>query len=697
MVNVERMVGATSQARGASLSKHGCRTALGVLVFCGMAAVGSAEACSLSFTSPARGSTVSSATVGVSGTGSGNANPGDIGQVTATLNGVPFFSQTGTFTTLINFLGSGSASVTLQPGTNVFNVTGSVNGCSASDSMVVYYTPPPPQAQKNAGPPACPNGSNPINGATGNKFQEETDYLGDGRLPLRFTRYYNSFYGTARTLGWNWKSSYDHILSVSGNNAYITRPDGRAYRFTLSGSAWLPDGDVNARLLPQTGGGWRFIESDEGVSELYDGSGRLTAIVTAEGWAQDLAYDAQGRLLRVTERSTGRQLSLTYDAQNRLVGLTDPAGGVHAYGYDAGGNLATVSHPDGDANPVNNPVRTYVYNEPAQTSGASLPHALTGIVDENGQRYATYRYDAQGRGIGTEHAGVENYQLAYNANGSTSVTDPLGSVRTYHFQTVLGVVKSTGIDQPAGAGCPASGSALSYDGNGNIARRTDFNGNTHCRAYDLSRNLETARVEGLAPGKSCPADVAAYSPAANTVERKITTAWHPNWRLEARRAEPRKLSTWVYNGQPDPTNGNALASCAPSGALLPDGTPIAVLCKRIEQATTDNTGALGFSATVTGNPRIGSYTYNAQGQVLTEDGPRTDVADITTYAYYSDSSGGHKPGDLWKIANAKGHVTTFLTYNANGRPLTVQDSNGAVYTYAYDAQGRLASKARTAN
>ncbi len=49
-------------------------------IFClsWFAGIGSTQAaCSINFTSPARGSTVTTPTVSVSGTGSGNANPGD--------------------------------------------------------------------------------------------------------------------------------------------------------------------------------------------------------------------------------------------------------------------------------------------------------------------------------------------------------------------------------------------------------------------------------------------------------------------------------------------------------------------------------------------------------------------------------------------------------------------------------------------
>ena len=63
-----------------------------------------------------------------------------------------------------------------------------------------------------------------------------------------------------------------------------------------------------------------------------------------------------------------------------------PDGGIYAYAYDANNNLISVTHPDGG-------VRQYVYGN------ASFPNALTGIIDENGKRYASWTYDAQGRAI----------------------------------------------------------------------------------------------------------------------------------------------------------------------------------------------------------------------------------------------------------------------------------------------------------
>jgi len=616
------------------------------------------QACSLQFTSPARGSSVSTAQIGVSGTGSGNANSGDQGQVTAYINGTPFFSQSGTFTTLINFLGSGAASVNLQKGANTLSVSGSVNGCSASDSMVVYYQPAPPTEQKNAGKPEVCNGTNPVNDATGNKFQQELDYQGGGDFPLQFIRYYNSAYSDVRALGKSWRHNYERELYFNSTktNAYIIRPNGKAYRFTKSGGIWASDADINDRFtaITNAGGsitGWSLFKSEDKSFEYYDANGRLITLVNRGGMTQDISYDAGGRLSSVTDRSSQRALIFSYDSKNRLATLTDPIGDIYTYSYDTVGRLAQVTPPD---EVPGNPGRQYLYNEQVNTSNTNLPYALTGILDENGSRYATYRYDTQGRGIATEHAdGNDLHQLAYNADGSTTITDALGQQRTFLHQTVLGFKHSVGQSQPAGAGCAASASNISYDANGNIASRTDFNGNLSCYAYDLSRNLQTVRVEGLAAGSGCPADLAAYTPSGS--QRKVTTQWHTTYRLPIQIEQANQHSTFSYDN-----NGNLLA-----------------------KTVTD---------TASQQSRSWTYSYNNLGQVLTGDGPRADINDVTTYTYYNDTTATHHPGDLHTVSNALGHTTTFTDYDANGRLLSLTDPNGLVIGFAYDPRGRLTHK-----
>ena len=79
-----------------------------------------------------------------------------------------------------------------------------------------------------------------------------------------------------------------------------------------------------------------------------------------------------------------------------------------------------------------------------------------------------------------------------------------------------------------------------------------------------------------------------------------------------------------------------------------------------------------------------SYTYNTNGQVLTADGPRTDVTDVTTYTY--DTS-----GNVATITNPLGHVTQLQNYNGRGQPGTMIDANGVETTLTYHVRGWLLS------
>jgi len=205
------------------------------------------------------------------------------------------------------------------------------------------------------------------------------------------------------------------------------------------------------------------------------------------------------------------------------------------------------------------------------------------------------------------------------------------------------------------SGCGES-SAVSYDTNGNSASRTDFNGNLTCYGYDLSRNLETVRVEGFAAGSTCPANLAAYTPVAGTRQRKIITAWATAFSLPSQIVAPNRTTSFSYDA-----NGNLLTKTITDTSVTPN----------VSRAWTN--------------------TYDSYGRLLTVDGPRTDVSDVTTYSYYTCTT-GYQCGQLQTITDAVGNVTTYNSYNAHGQPLTITDPNGVVTTLTYDARQRLTSR-----
>ena len=586
-----------------------------------------------------------------------------------------------------------------------------------------------PNPDKNNGD-KCGVG-NPIDPGTGNKFQLETDYVANDGSDLVFRRAYNSspdtvyrkYYSNCAASGpsgtsWNqdpngyylqlcaaapnpgmnlikprWTHSYDRKVSSSyltgatTGLAVLSRPDGKALRFNLTGGVWAPDRDVAdtlVRLSDASGNttGWVATIATDSSLENYAADGKLMSIVSRAGLTQTLAY-SNGLLTSVTD-SYGRQLSFTYDASARMISMTDPAGQVYSYQYDANGLVGAVTYPDATpGNTTDNPKRIYHYNEPGLTA-ISLPAALTGITDENGGRFATWSYDSVGRAISSEHAGsAEKVTLSYGADHSAATVldykdsaTTANATRNYSFQTVLSVVKGIGVSQPCASGCGASAAAITYHSYwGYVASRTDYNGNMTTYTYDTARNLESKRVEGL---------TSAGSTTPQT--RTITTEWHANWRLPKRMAEPKRITTYAYNGD----GGNY---CAPTTALV-NGIPIGVLCSKTVTETTDANGSVGFSASsvTPANVRTSSFTYNSLGQMLTSNGPRTDVTDVTNYSYYTTTSASYRIGDLATVTNALGHVTSITAYDAHGRPTSMTDPNGLVTNLTYHPRGWLATR-----
>lgn len=558
----------------------------------------------------------------------------------------------------------------------------------------------------------CEATPNPLGIANGDHGLTETDIEATPASPMELKRYYSSsgYYRPANAvnpqtvlfpaiaelnLEWGlmpgfgdyWRHTYDRRVVQEASPhllATVLRHDGTSKHFRLDGKSAINEdgrGDTLTAMRDAQGNitGWAYT-SDEAV-EHYAATGELWSITTRSGRTVSMVYGSNGLLTEVTE-DTGRYLRFAYDDKYRLVSVTDSAGNVFGYGYSGDYMLASVSYPGTGS-------RGYLYNEnPLGRNGG--PYGLTGVVDELGNRVATYGYASAAGPAYTEHAGATaRHERTVVSGTQVSMSDPLGTSRTHSLQQVAGVPRIASRSQPAGAGCAASASNRTFDGTGNVASSDDFDGRRACMSSDPIRLLETTRVEGLSNTVACSTVVPTGSslPAGG---RKVSTQWHPDWRLETRRAEPGRITTHVYNGQPDPTFGNAIANCAPSNALLPDGKPIAVLCAKVEQATLDANGSQGLTASLNGSvaARRWSYTYDARGRMLTSKDPRNHT---TTYAHYASTTADYIQGDLQSVTNPMGHLTQYTRYDKLGRLLRVVEPNGLVTDTAYAPRGWVSS------
>lgn len=224
--------------------------------------------------------------------------------------------------------------------------------------------------------------------------------------------------------------------ATSGTVHTISRPNGMSYVFEQVGDAWNERYGAAVTLVQVTDG-WLFTDKN-GTLEHYDVAGRLTTITDRAENTETLSYDPNGLLTSVSD-AYGHELRFTYDASGRISTVTDPNGGIFRYDYDASNRLVSVSFPDNTPETTSDDlIRRYLYEDSGHL------YALTGIIDENGNRFASWTYDASGRAISSEHAdGAERLDFTYNADGSTTVHEAGGGVQTYQFSVINGSLKVT--------------------------------------------------------------------------------------------------------------------------------------------------------------------------------------------------------------------------------------------------------------
>jgi len=514
-------------------------------------------------------------------------------------------------------------------------------------------------------PPHC-NGvmcGDPINTATGNLFQAENDLTGSGLL--EFTRYYNSA-GTAvaQTLGPHWSHTYMRAVYHPPNelnSAYVMRPDGRVSKFEYSSSGWKSSAWPEAlleRLLDSGGGtaGWKLQARDGREVENFDNLGRLTSIVRTDGTSVSLTYN-DFQVFRVQDQS-GRRLQFQYDSSGRLSQITDPAGQVTTYGYDSVNRLTSVTYPGAVG-------KTYIYNESANTASTDLPVALTGIQDERENRFATFKYQSDGKAVSAEHYGaVEKVTVAYGS-GSNTVTLPSSQAVTRAFVSPVGVMQSSSDSMTAGGVTRTT--SYTYDSHGFLNVKTDSLSTTTDHDYDAN-GRETQLIE---------------SANVSATKRTTQTDWDSTFDVPTERrvynasAVLESKSTWTYN-----TRGQVLTA-----------TIVNLTSSSLSRTTT---------YTYCESAGVTAGTCPIVGLLLSVDGPLTSpTVDVTSYTYrqadHSSCSTApttcpYRRGDLWKVTDALGHVTETLKYDGAGRPISVKDANGVVTDLEYNGRGWLTAR-----
>ncbi len=242
----------------------------------------------------------------------------------------------------------------------------------------------------------CENGEgNPCNVATGNKYQSETDFSHAG---FTFSRSYNSVNLADIGLGKGWQSNHHKKLVVWADKLIRVSSTGKGEPFQNVGGVWQGEADSKVAVV-ETVNHFELTNGD-GSIETYTLDGQLLSLLSASGQQTTYAYDQDAQLTQITNHY-GHTMGFSY-LDGYIDTVTDSLGLVYRYAYDANDNLISVAYPDDTVDDTDNPKKLYHYED------LDFPNHLTGITDENGDRYATFSYADDGRAISTEHATTTN-------------------------------------------------------------------------------------------------------------------------------------------------------------------------------------------------------------------------------------------------------------------------------------------------
>lgn len=382
----------------------------------------------------------------------------------------------------------------------------------------------------SSGPASQPLGAlnvgagNPINVMSGNKYQREDDMPAlPGVLGLEIVRHYNSIHSSTGDapgmMGRGWKLSYETELLVAAGGMQLRQADGSVTNFSrdplrpevavASNPAW---GVINVRRRHGAEEYlWRWTDGRELV---FDQRGKLVQITAATGEILSLMYDAAGLLVKVTDPQ-GRSLRLLYrdrkaaargDLFRGVQSIDSPVG---RFSYEYGSSLpqgsaidprylltslVRVRHPDDAV------VRGYHYDD------ARHPTLLTGI-SVGGARFATFAYNAAGKGVMSTHAdGAGKVTLDFQRPGLTVVSNSHGQKTNYRYALQDDDYR---LLEVRGAGCASCGPvnrSYAYNRSGQLTETT---------ALDAQgAPLQSARTELDALGR--PLRITRQSYAAGT-------------------------------------------------------------------------------------------------------------------------------------------------------------------------------------
>ena len=544
--------------------------------------------------------------------------------------------------------------------------------------------------------------------------------------------------------GWRSRSGIDvRLIANSGDTAVtFAAPDGVVGTFTCSsgctsaGAVYTSPGVFKAKLV-KTSSGWNLTAHDSGQVIAFNSSGKQTTVTDRNGNVTTVSYNSSGQQTKITSDwgPAAIRVGATAYGSNGFISSftqtgTDSTTHTVSYGYDSAGNLTSITDPD---------LNQYVfgYDSAHDLTSISTPTTTGGVNEQTTIGYdSSHRVTSLTRLIGPKSTDVATTRLSYVSSTETQVADantdqtqPVANVphTTYTLDSQLRVTKVT---DPAG-----NNQSVSYTPFNDVATYTNAVGGKSTNFYGANsgESLTNAAspmgasvslayanpattsnpTANFQPSSSTDAQVNAtaytYNGTGNLASAKDALAavasvgYNTDGTIHSTTDPKNGTNSTTYNYNSDkslksitPPTGNALATHTYMYDAF--GRPLTVNDGVSREATVgyDNDGRVTSVSYNDGSITVG-YTYDGSGNLIS----RTDGSGTTTYTYdlanrlltRANTAGGktltytYDPvGNLTSVSDGRG-VTSY-TYDSRNLLSTMIASNGPLYAFSYDADGR---------
>lgn len=452
----------------------------------------------------------------------------------------------------------------------------------------------------------------------------------------------------------------------------------------------LPDGSYN----PPPGNSSRLILNGNGtysyetVNRLrmdFNAAGKVVLVTHPSG--VQVAYTYNGNDLAQVKNSLGRVLTFT-TTSGRITAVSDGTRSV-GYAYDANSNLSTFTDATSKST-------TYQYDQPGRMQKFFYPSFPSTAV-------VTNTYDTLGR-IQTQSDANSKLYTYYFAGSRSEEVAPGGISRKTYLDAFGNVIKAIS---------PVNSNNVTvneYDGQGRLARTVMPEGNSVEFVYDdatcasadkrCTHNPKTVRYvpkpgSGLTPFTRS----FTYESAFNQVQTATDPAGQVTSYTYTGQGQPLTVTQPADDAgvQPQTTYGYTAYSASgfPAFYLPTSETVKTSASNAVTKATAYNAANSFVPQSVTEDAGSGklnlvtAFTYDAAGNLLTLDGPRTDVVDGVANTYDAERrvtvTKPLNPTDALK-------QETRTTYDADGRATIVAAKLGSQWMVScntYTATGKL--------